>query len=114
LFFRLGAAEVQPELPAADALELDQAAEGQDLGGVPSFLAAAVEVSTISTMTDPSPTPRSPPPVNQRKAFLVLAIVGAVAVVGWLVVQRMQAQAQLQDCALAGGRNCAPIDDGNR
>ena len=54
------------------------------------------------------------PPTDRRKAFLVLGIIAAIAVLCWVVALRMGADARIQDCVMAGGRNCAPIEEGNR
>jgi hypothetical protein len=68
----------------------------------------------------PSPEPRQPPSQNeqseqarQRKAFVVLAIVLAIAVAAWVITQRMRAYSALQDCVMAGHSNCTPGEAGN-
>lgn len=42
----------------------------------------------------------------------VSLVVIAVLVIGtWFVIQRLQADTNMQDCIQSGRRNCAPIDD---
>jgi hypothetical protein len=41
-----------------------------------------------------------------------LAFVLALVVVGFLLVQVLQKQSQLEDCLMSGRTNCAPIDVG--
>ncbi len=42
--------------------------------------------------------------------WLALAVAAVLVVGGWLLIRRMQADAQLQDCVMSGRKNCAPVD----
>lgn len=42
--------------------------------------------------------------------WLSLALLIALAMGGWWLVQRLQADSKLQDCVMSGRRNCAPVD----
>jgi hypothetical protein len=47
-----------------------------------------------------------------------LAVFGVIVVLagtGWLLLQQMMADAKLQDCVMAGRKNCvAPVESGGR
>ena len=46
--------------------------------------------------------------------WVSLLIIVALVVGTWFLVQRLSADAKMQDCVQSGRRNCAPIDDTGR
>jgi len=46
---------------------------------------------------------------RSRPVVLLLVFV-ALAVMGWFLIQNLTASSKLQDCVMAGRKNCAPID----
>jgi hypothetical protein len=63
-------------------------------------------------MTDVPPG-RSPPPASRRGAIIGLVAAVALVLVGLLVVHILGDAGRLQDCALSGRTNCAPVDGGS-
>jgi hypothetical protein len=62
-------------------------------------------------MTDVPPG-RSPPPDSRRAAIIGLMAAVALVLLGLLVVHILGDAGRLQDCALSGRTNCAPVDTG--
>jgi hypothetical protein len=60
-------------------------------------------------MTD-TPTRKSPPPASRRGALIGLIAAVLLVLVGLLVVRVLGETGRLQDCALSGRTNCAPVD----
>jgi hypothetical protein len=57
------------------------------------------------------PEPENPePPDPRRKALLALLFVAGLVVGGLLLTHVLSRMSQLQDCAMSGRTNCAPID----
>ncbi|HTW73521.1 MAG TPA: hypothetical protein VMD56_01220 [Steroidobacteraceae bacterium] len=52
------------------------------------------------------------PPPDRRRAVLTLVFVLLLVVGGLLLVRVLRNMAQIQDCAMSGRTNCAPIDVG--
>jgi hypothetical protein len=60
-------------------------------------------------MTQPhSPNPRTPD--SRRGAVIGLLVIVLLVVGGLLLVHALQRMSQIQDCAMSGRTNCAPID----
>jgi hypothetical protein len=57
------------------------------------------------------PEPR--PPVSRRAAVLGLLVTLLLIVLGWVLVKVLGDAGRMQDCALSGRSNCAPIDAPN-
>jgi hypothetical protein len=58
--------------------------------------------------------PERPEPAGKRYGPLIaLAVVVLLAGVGWIVVQRLMTMSRMEDCAMSGRKNCAPIDTGS-
>jgi hypothetical protein len=58
--------------------------------------------------------PTRPEPWGKRYGPLVaLAVVVVLVGVGWILVQRLTAMSRMEDCAMSGRKNCAPIDTGS-
>ena len=53
-------------------------------------------------------TPQSPDP--RRRAVIGLLVVIVLVVGGLLLVHALQNMSRIQDCAMSGRTNCAPID----
>lgn len=51
-----------------------------------------------------------PEPDSRRPAFIGLAVILAFVVGGYFLVTALQRNAELEDCLMAGRRNCAPIE----
>jgi hypothetical protein len=60
-------------------------------------------------MTEPAP-PDAPTPDPRRRAVIGLVVVIALVVGGLLLVRVLQSMSRIQDCAMSGRTNCAPID----
>lgn len=62
----------------------------------------------------PAPeTPSAPEPKGKRYGPLVaLAVVLLLAGGGWLLVRQLMDMSRIQDCAMSGRKNCAPVDTG--
>jgi hypothetical protein len=59
------------------------------------------------------PTPELPhEPDSRRGALLGLIIVAVLVLAGLLLAHILRKSAQLQDCAMSGRTDCAPIDTG--
>ncbi len=58
--------------------------------------------------------PRPPPePPSRRAAVLGLLVTVLLIVLGLVLVHVLRDSGRLQDCALSGRTNCAPIDPSN-
>ena len=44
------------------------------------------------------------------RALLALLFFLALAAGGWFIVRRISENSKLQDCVMAGRRNCAPVE----
>jgi hypothetical protein len=62
-------------------------------------------------MGEPTPEPEHEPD-SRRGAVLGLIIVAVLVLGGLLLAHILRKSAQLQDCALSGRTDCAPIDTG--
>lgn len=62
-------------------------------------------------MPEEPPDPRAPP--ARRAAVLGLLVALALIVLGLVLVKLLGNSSRLEDCALSGRTNCAPIDPGN-
>jgi hypothetical protein len=60
-------------------------------------------------MTEPTP-PDAPTPDPRRRAVIGLVVVIALVVGGLFLVRVLQNMSRIQDCAMSGRTNCAPID----
>lgn len=60
-------------------------------------------------MTDRLP-PEPDVPVSRRRAIVGLIVVAAIVLAGLLLVHVLQRMSRIQDCAMSGRTNCAPID----
>jgi hypothetical protein len=60
-------------------------------------------------MSQPSP-PDVPTPDPRRRAVIGLIVVSALVVGGLLLVHALRDMSRIQDCAMSGRTNCAPID----
>jgi hypothetical protein len=56
------------------------------------------------------PEGRSPPPDSRRAAVIGLLAAVVLVLVGLLLVHILGDAARVQDCALSGRTNCAPVD----
>lgn len=63
-------------------------------------------------MTDPKPKDLRQPP-SRRGAVIGLLAAVLLVIVGLIVVQVLGDSGRLQDCAMSGRTNCAPIDSGS-
>jgi hypothetical protein len=55
--------------------------------------------------------PAVPEPKGKRYGPLIaLGVVLVLSVVGWILVQKVMDMSRIQDCAMAGRKNCAPIN----
>jgi hypothetical protein len=59
-------------------------------------------------MTTPSESDIQPPD-SRRGAVIGLVVIGVLVVGGLLLVKVLQHMSQIQDCAMEGRTNCAPI-----
>ena len=65
----------------------------------------------IALKQDDAPPPSDPQNEPNDRATVLAGLVVVVLVVGgWFLVQRMIADAKIQDCVMSGRHNCAPID----
>ncbi len=46
---------------------------------------------------------------NRRGSLIAVGVVVALFLLGWLLAHELYANGKLQDCALSGRTNCAPI-----
>lgn len=46
---------------------------------------------------------------SRRRSLIALAVIVALFVVSWMLVQELYHGEKLQDCLLSGRTNCAPI-----
>jgi len=60
-------------------------------------------------MTEPTPS-ETPTPDSRRRAVIGLLVVIVLVVGGLLLVRVLQNMSRIQDCAMSGRTNCAPID----
>lgn len=63
-------------------------------------------------MNDPQPN-TSRPPASRRAAVTGLLVVLGLIVVGLILVKILGDAGRMQDCAMSGRTNCAPIDPGS-
>lgn len=66
--------------------------------------AKATESARTAAMPDQDDQDRS-----RRRSLIALAVVVAIFVVSWILVQELYQSEKLQDCLLSGRTNCAPI-----
>jgi hypothetical protein len=59
-------------------------------------------------MTDQPPSQQVP--ASRRGAVIGLLVVVALVLGGLLLVRVLQRMSRIQDCAMSGRTNCAPID----
>ena len=52
----------------------------------------------------------APPPASRRGAVIGLIVAVALVLGGLLVIHILRDAGRLQDCALSGRTNCAPVD----
>jgi hypothetical protein len=53
----------------------------------------------------------TPPPSNSRRGALIgLLVIVLLVVGGLLLVHALHRMSEIQDCAMSGRTNCAPID----
>jgi hypothetical protein len=57
-----------------------------------------------------SPPPHLQSPDSRRGALIGLLIIVLLIVGGLLLVHALHRMSQIQDCAMSGRTNCAPID----
>lgn len=60
-------------------------------------------------MTQPPPL-NPQPPDSRRGALIGLLVIVLLVLVGLLLEHALQRMSQIQDCAMSGRTNCAPID----
>ena len=53
---------------------------------------------------------REPEQDSRRPAFIGLAVVALLIVIGYFLVTALRHEGQLEDCLMAGRRNCAPVE----
>jgi len=56
-------------------------------------------------MNEPDPDPSGP----RRRALWAMLLVAGLLVFGWWLEGKLRADSILEDCLMAGRRNCAPI-----
>jgi hypothetical protein len=56
------------------------------------------------------PYDEGPEPDSRRPAVIGLIVVLALVVIGYFLVTALRDNASLEDCLMAGRKNCAPID----
>jgi hypothetical protein len=58
------------------------------------------------------PVAEEEPTAVRRRPFgwVVIVVIAALAIGGWVLVRQLQADSKLQDCVMSGRKNCAPID----
>jgi hypothetical protein len=55
--------------------------------------------------------PAAPEPRARRYGPLIaLGVLLVLVGVGWLIVSRVMEMSRIQDCAMSGRKNCAPVD----
>ena len=59
---------------------------------------------------DPGPADREPEPGSRRPALIGLLVMLALVVGAYFLVTALQRNAELEECLMAGRRNCAPIE----
>jgi hypothetical protein len=60
-------------------------------------------------MTQPMP-PDAPAPDPRRRAVIGVVVVIVLVVGGLFLVHELQNMSRIQDCAMSGRTNCAPIE----
>lgn len=50
-------------------------------------------------------------PDDRRGALIGLGVVLLLVVVGWLLVHVLRDTSRVQDCAMSGRTNCAPVEE---
>ena len=58
----------------------------------------------------PEPDPSEHEPDSRRGALIGLAVVLLLVVAGYFLMTALRQNAQVEDCLMAGRRNCAPIE----
>lgn len=61
------------------------------------------------SMSEPTP-PNAPQPDPRRRAVIGLLVIVVLVVGGLALVHALQNMSRIQDCAMSGRTNCAPID----
>jgi hypothetical protein len=64
----------------------------------------------MDMQSNPRPPADPEPPDPRRKALLALLFVAGLVVGGLVLTHVLSHLSQLQDCAMSGRTNCAPID----
>ena len=53
-------------------------------------------------------------PPSRRNALIALLVVAGLVVAGYWISTVLHESGQTEDCLMRGGRNCAPLDPGQR
>jgi hypothetical protein len=64
----------------------------------------------MSEPRDPGPQHHRSEPESRRPAMIGLAVILALVVGAYFLVGALQRNSALEDCLMAGRRNCAPIE----
>jgi hypothetical protein len=56
------------------------------------------------------PQDDNPQPDSRRGAVIGLIVVMLLVVVGYFLMTALRHESQLEDCMMAGRKNCAPLD----
>ena len=54
--------------------------------------------------------PNDPEPDSRRGALIGLVVVLVLVAAGYFLITALRNNAQVEDCLMAGRRNCAPLD----
>ena len=58
----------------------------------------------------PRPAPAQQQPRSKPFPWVAFVAVAVLAGVGWYIVSGMSDDSKIQDCVMAGRKNCAPVD----
>jgi hypothetical protein len=53
---------------------------------------------------------QEPEPDSRRAAIIGLLVIAVLVVAGYFVVTALQSKSRLEDCLMAGRKNCAPVE----
>lgn len=106
---------VHPVAPLQLTIGREPAQDGFPVAAKSAKPLARIErpVRETSVQDEPEPPGDTDRGGANRRNLVGLAVVVALALLGWLLIRELQAKSKLEDCLLSGRRDCAPIETQN-
>jgi hypothetical protein len=73
-------------------------------------VAIVYSLQVLKGVASVDPRQDEPPPDPRRTTLIALVFVGVLVIGGLFLTHELRKMSQIQDCAMQGRSNCAPID----